>query len=125
MITSQRQAVIKLSETKDKDKRLLSNYIIIKCRYKFISKVFCFQIKKTYFKSYLISTNRICCTKRCINESGRLISDLLGITEKMKIKGYLVTSAIEKASNFLVSTLEKFGFNKNFKRLNEIFLKEQ
>ena len=104
LFTSQRQAVIKLSE--EKDKRLLSNSrptALLSIDYKMISKLLCFQIEKSISKSYFISTNCICCTKRCINESGRLISDLLG---------YLVTSDIEKASNFLISTPKKFGFDK-------------
>ena len=33
----------------------------------------------------------------CISESGRLISDLLDVTEKFKTKGYLVTIDIKKA----------------------------
>ena len=33
---------------------------------------------------------------RYITESGRLISDLLGVTEKFKSKGYLVTTGIKK-----------------------------
>lgn len=34
---------------------------------------------------------------RYITESGRLISDLLSVTEKFKTKGYLVTIGIKKA----------------------------
>ena len=49
--------------------------------------------------------------QRCINESGRLISDLLSVTKKMKVKGYLVTIDIEKAFDsldhaFLISEQE-------------------
>ena len=54
-----------------------------------------------------------------MSESGRLISDFLDVTEKFKIKGYLVTIDIEKAfdfldHNFLLTTLKKFGFGTNF-----------
>ena len=57
--------------------------------------------------------------KICISESGRLISDLLDVTEKFKTKGYLVTIDIEKAfdsedHSFLLTALEKFGFGTNF-----------
>ena len=37
---------------------------------------------------------------RCISECGRLISDLLDVTEKFKIKGYLITIDIQKAFVF-------------------------
>ena len=64
---------------------------------------------------------------RCINESGKLISDLLDVTEKFKTKGYLVTIDIEKAFHsldysFLLTTLEKFGFATNFVCWIKIFL---
>ena len=39
----------------------------------------------------------------CINESGRVISDLLSVTKKVKVKGYLVTIDIEKAFDSLDS----------------------
>ena len=35
--------------------------------------------------------------QRCINESERQISNLLSVTKKMKVKGYLVTIDTEKA----------------------------
>ena len=68
--------------------------------------------------------------QRSINESGRLISDLLNVTKKMKVKGYLVTTDIEKAFDsldhtFLISALEKFGFGKVFIDWRKIFLNEQ
>ena len=68
--------------------------------------------------------------QRCINESGRLISDLLSVTKKMKVKGYLVTINIEKAfdsldDTFLISALETFGFGKAFIDRIKIVLNEQ
>ena len=53
-----------------------------------------------------------------IGESGRLISDVIGISELKKLEGFLVTMAIEKAidsldHNFLISKLEKYDFRKN------------
>ena len=41
--------------------------------------------------------------QRCINESGRVISDLLSVSKKVKVKGYLVTIDIEKAFDSLDS----------------------
>ena len=47
------------------------------------------------------------------------MSDLLSVTKKTKLKGYLVTTDIEKAFDsldhtFLINALEKCGFGKTF-----------
>ena len=68
--------------------------------------------------------------QRCINELGRLISDLLSVTKKLKIKGYLVTIDVEKAFDsrdhtFLISAPEKFGFGKTFTDWIKIFFNKQ
>ena len=68
--------------------------------------------------------------KRCISESGRLISDILEICDKQKIGGFLVTMDIEKAfdsldHNFLLTLLAKFGFGNNFLSWIKILLKKQ
>ena len=57
--------------------------------------------------------------KTDILESGRLVSDIIEITEIRNIEGFLVTMDIEKAfdsldHNFLISTLEKYGFGQNY-----------
>ena len=57
--------------------------------------------------------------ERHISKSGRLISDLLDVTEKFRTKGYLVTIYTEKEfgslnHSFLLTTFEKFGFETNF-----------
>ena len=54
--------------------------------------------------------------QRNINESGTLIFDLLSVTKKMKVKGYLVTIDIEKAFDsldhaFLISEQESCIIN--------------
>ena len=56
---------------------------------------------------------------RCIRESGRQIFDLLDVTEKFKTKDYLVKIGRKKSfvplnHIFLLTTLEKFGFETNF-----------
>ena len=68
--------------------------------------------------------------QRRTNESGRLISDLLSVTTKMKVKGYLVTVDIAKAFDslnhtFLICALEKICFGKAFIDWIKIFLNEQ
>ena len=63
---------------------------------KLISKVLASRLKKSYFyhselKSSCIVSNRF------ISESGRLISDVLDITNSLNIEGLLMTADIEKA----------------------------
>ena len=56
---------------------------------------------------------------RCIRESGRQIFDVLVVSEKFKTKNYLVKIGRKKSfvslnHIFLLTTLEKFGFETNF-----------
>ena len=64
-----------------------------------------------------------------MRESGRLISDLLVVTEKFRTKGYLVPIDIEKAFDSLdhsfLLTPEKFSFGTNFINWIKIFLNGQ
>ena len=65
-----------------------------------------------------------------IGESRRLISDIIEITEIGNVEGFLVTMDIEKAfdsldHNFLISTLEKYGFGQNFIIWVKILLNDQ
>ena len=79
----------------------------------------------------LISSQQTAYVKnRHIGESGRLISDIIEITKIRKIGGFLVTMDIEKAfdsldHNFLISTLEKYGFGQNFILWIKILLNDQ
>ena len=79
----------------------------------------------------LISSQQTAYVKnRHIGESGRLISDIIEITKIRKIGGFLVTMDIEKAfdsldHNFLISTLEKYGFGQNFILWIKIILNDQ
>ena len=57
--------------------------------------------------------------KRFIGESGRLMSDILSVTNNLKIKSYLVTMDIEKAfdsldHSFLITVFKKIWFVENF-----------
>ena len=67
---------------------------------------------------------------RHIGESGRLISDIIEITKIRKIGGFLVTMDIEKAfdsldHNFLICTLEKYGFGQNIILWIKILVNDQ
>ena len=67
---------------------------------------------------------------RHIGESRRLISDVIEIAKIEKLEGFLVAMDIEKAfdsleHNFLIFTLEKYGFSKNFILRVKILLRDQ
>ena len=126
---SQSQAVIKLIEKKDRDKRFIKNWrpiSLLNVDTKIISKAMALRLLPS-----IISTNQTAyVNKRCISESGRLISDILEICDKQKIGGFLVTMDIEKAfdsldHNFLLTVLAKFGFGNNFLSWIKILLKKQ
>ena len=129
---SQRQAITKLIEKKERDKRFAKNWhpiSLLNVDLKIISKVLATRIKKVI--SSLISSNQIAYVNgRFISEGGRLISDILEICDTLKIEGFLLTVDIEKAfdsvdHSFLIKVLQKFGFGKDFIRWIGIILKNQ
>ena len=118
---SQRQAVIKLIEKKDKDKRFIENWrpiSLLNVDYKIISKALAERLKKTL--PVLISCQQSAYVpNRFIGEGGRLISDIIEMSEILNLKGYIVTMDIEKAFDslshtFLISVLKNFGFGSDF-----------
>ena len=130
--TSQKQAVIKLIEKKDRDKRFIKNWrpiSLLNVDVKLISKVLSNRIKNLL--SNLISNNQNAnVANRFISEGGRLISDILEMTDILNMEGYLLTIDIEKAFDsvdhyFLLAILEKYGFKKNFLRWIETLLNNQ
>ena len=86
--------------------------------YKIISKALASRLKKVL--PNLISPQQTAYVKnRFIGESGRLIADVIEITDILNKEGFLVTMDMEKAFNsldhtFLISVLKKFGFGNNF-----------
>ena len=52
--------------------------------------------------------------QNCMNESGRLISHLLSVTKRKKVRGNLVTFDIEKGFDSLDHTFLFSGFQKTF-----------
>ena len=67
---------------------------------------------------------------RYIGESRRLISNLIKITKIKKLESFLVAMDIDEAiysldHNFLTSTLENYGFGKNFVIWLQILLRDQ
>ena len=81
---------------------------------KLISKVLASRLKSVI--STIVNKNQVAyVNNRFISESGRLISDVLEITDFLDIEGLLMTVDIEKIldsinHSFLMCVLKKFGF---------------
>ena len=119
--TSHRQAVIKLIEKKNKDKRFIKNWrpiSLLNVDYKIISKARASRLKQVL--PNLISPQQTAYIEnRFIGENGRLIADIIEITDALNKEGFLVTMDIEKDfdsldHSFVISVLRKFGFGNNF-----------
>ena len=118
---SQRQAIIKLLEKREKDKRFIENWrpiSLLNVDTKIITKTLASRLKKVL--PFIIAHDQTAYVKgRFIGESIRLISDVLEVTDTHDIGGFLVTADIEKAfdsldHSFLLAALEKFGFGNSF-----------
>ena len=122
--TSQKQAVMKLIEKKDRDKQLINNWrpiSLLNIDTKLISKVIAIRLKKIL--NNLISENQIAyLIHRFISEGSWLISDILEITDLLQTEGILLTVDVEKV---LVSALEKYGFKNDCIRSTKLLLKNQ
>ena len=121
--TSQKQAIIKLIEKKDRDKRFIKNWrpiSLLNVDMKLISKVLASRLKSVI--SSIVNENQVAyVNNRFISESGRLISDVLEITNSLNIEGLLMTADTEKAfvsinHSFLMRVLKKFGFGNKFRK---------
>ena len=130
--TSQRQTVIKLIEKKDKDKKLIKNWrpiSLFNIDTKLICKVLAERLKKVLL-SLIFKNQTACVNGRFISEGGRLISDILEISDISKIKGFLMRLDTEKAFDlvdhlFLITALEKYGFKEDFVKWIQILIQNQ
>ena len=81
---------------------------------KLISKILASRLKSVIFT--IVNENQVAyVNNRFISESGRLISDVLEITNSLDIEGLLMTVDIEKAfdsiyHSFLMCVLKKIWF---------------
>ena len=132
MCTSQRQAIIKLIEKKDKDKRLIQNWrpiSLLNVDVKIIPKALSKRLKNVL--PSLISDNQSAhVDRRFISEGGRLIADVLQITSVLKLTCMLVTADIQKvfdSVNHHLSTLalKSYGFAETFIKWIKTLLNNQ
>ena len=130
--TSQKQAVVKLIEKKDRDKRLIKNWrhiSLLNVDIKLISKSLANRLQE--LMPNLVSENqKAYVINRFISEGGRSISDILEITDSLQINGLLMTIDIEKALDsvnhfFLISVLKRYGFGDEFIKWIKTLLKNQ
>ena len=118
----QKQTVIKLFEKKDKNKSFIKNWrpiSLLNVDYKIISKALGSKLKKV-LPNFIWPQQTAHVKNRLIGESGRLIADIIEITDILNKEGFLVTMDIEKAFDsldhiFPISVLKKFGFGNNLK----------
>ena len=129
---SERQSIIKLIEKKYRDKRLIEKWrpiSLLNVDAKIISKVLAKRLKNVL--SPLISDNQTAYVNgRFFSEGGRLISDILEISDMLSLKGLLLTVDIQKAFDsvnhqFLILVLKKFGFGNTFIKWIQTLLKNQ
>ena len=95
----------KINRKKNKDKRLICNWrsiSLLNVEEKIISKALSERLKNILLP--LIPNNQFTYgDKRYISEGGRLISDVLQISDVLKLNGRLVTVDIQKAFDFAVN----------------------
>ena len=106
---------------KDRDKRLIKNgrpISLLNVHSKLISESLANRLRDVM--PSLVSENQSTyVSNRFISESGRLISDILEITDSLQIDRLLMTIDIEKAFDsvnhfFLISVLKRYGFGDDF-----------
>ena len=129
---SQRQAVIKLLEKPNKDKRHIYNWrpiSLLNFDQKLISKALALKLKKVL--PFLIGPGQTAyVNRRFIGESGRLIADIVETSDLQNLSGYLLTIDFEKAfdslnHDFLVAVIKRYGFGESFTDWIKILLKNQ
>ena len=110
----QRQAIIKLIEKPNKDKRYISNWrptSLLNFDLKMISKSLATRERKV-LSNLIDSKQTAYVNERFIGDSGCLIDDVIKVCDIQKISGYLLTVDFEKAfdslnHNFLIAVLKK------------------
>ena len=117
---------------KGTDKRFIKNWrpiSLLNVDYKIASKALAERLKKIV--PVLISHEQTAYVNgRFICETGRLISDIIEVSNVFTINGFLVTMDIEKAfdslnHSFLLALLKTFGFGTSFINWIEAILKKQ
>ena len=107
---SQKQAIIKLNEEKGKNKRYIKNWrpiSLLNVGYEIALKALSTKLKND-LPSLALSEQIAYIKDKYIGETGRWISDIIEVSDLLKMKGFIVAMDIEKGLFF--SCL----FSKNF-----------
>ena len=129
---SQRQAIIKLLEKPNKEKRYISNwrpFSLLNFDLKMISKSLATRVRKV-FSNLIDSRQTAYVNERFIGGSGRPIDTVIKVCDIQKTSGYLLTADFEKAFDslnhkFLIPVLKKYGFGEDFIDWIKILLRDQ
>ena len=98
------KTIIKLIEKKDKDKKLIKNWRPISLLNTDTKLIFLFKLISFLFLPSLISKCQTAYIKgKFISERGRLISDILEISDNLKIKGFILYVSVTAKSYNLSS----------------------
>ena len=112
--TLQRQAIIKLIEKKDKDKRFIKNWrpiSLLNVDYKIISKALASRVNKVL--PNLISPQQTAYVEnRFIGESGRLIADIIEITDVINKERIFSNNGYRESLRFIRSYFCHFCIEK-------------
>ena len=130
LFSSQRQAVIVLTEKKEKGKRLIKNWrpiSLINVDSKIASKALASRMK-TVLSNIIKCDQTAYLKERYKGESIRLVTDILEYTAEHEEVEILFSSDFEKAFDsiehtFIFATLESFGFGPQFIQWVRTFLK--
>ena len=121
LCTSQRQAIIKLIDKKDKDKRLTQNWrpiSLLNFHPKVISKALSKRLKNV-LPSHISDNQTAYVDKRFISQGGRLIADVLQTTIDFQ-------KAFDSVNHkFLTLELKRYGFSKTFIKRMKTLLNNQ
>jgi len=128
---SQRQAIITLIDKHGKDRSYLSNWrpiSLLNLDYKILTKVLANRVKKV-LPSIISSSQTGYVKDRCINDSVRLVQDIIHISELNKSPGILLMVDFQKAFDtieweFIEHALKRFHFGPTFSKWVKIIYKE-
>ena len=127
---SQRQTVIKLIGRKHHDKQYIRNWrpiYLLNVDTKILSKAVSRKLKAV-LPTLIFSQQTAYVENRFIGESGRLIFDVIEISDWLNIEGFLVNMDIDKCfdsldHDFISSVLRKFRFGKKLYCMNKNLMK--
>ena len=118
---TQKQAIIKLIEKKERDRRYIKNWrpiSLLNVDVKIASRAIALRLEKIL--PDIISTDQYAYIKgRTIFDAARTIDDIMEYTKLTKTSGIMTAFDFEKAFDsiswtFLIKTLESFGFGESF-----------